>query len=219
MKGRAILVTRFHLLLLGVIAALTITAFLRVPQVDLPMHWGLDGNPDMTWPRTPALLAMPVAGALSTMVLFAAGWLSPREQVEHGRSVLETALAGILLVFAAVQAHLLLIGIGSDIDILRLVAGGAAAVLVFLGLELPRAKPYARFGIRLPWWQGSESAWRAAHRLCAASFLLAGAALAACAWLAPEPRTLIPALLAAVLAPCLLAAAVSLLVGRGRAAT
>ncbi|MEO8882626.1 MAG: DUF1648 domain-containing protein, partial [Devosia sp.] len=77
---RKLIVTRFHLLLLGILIAITATAFVKIKaEVGLPVHWGLNGQPDQIWPRNQALMIFPIIGVLLTALFAAIGRFAPPE--------------------------------------------------------------------------------------------------------------------------------------------
>jgi len=202
---RKLIVTRFHLLLLGVLVAITATAVVKIKaEVGLPVHWGLNGQPDQIWPRNQALAIFPVIGVLLTAIFGAIGQFAPREQVEPGRYVAEAILTGLLLVLCALQLSFILIGIGSDIDLARIVTFGVALILVLLGFALPSSAPNAYAGVRLPWTMKDRANWTATHRLTGVLCIIAGLALAAVAWFRPDLVDMLPAIGIAVLVPILI---------------
>lgn len=210
------LVTRFHLLLLGLLVAVTATAFVKIPaDAALPVHWGLDGHPDQVWPRIPALLMFPLIGAVITGLFLAIGRFTPPELVEPGRSISETVLAGVLLLFCALQFAMILIGVGSDIDMVRFIAFGLAALSIITGLSLPQSQPNVFAGIRLPWTMADPGNWRATHRLTGGLMVLGGLGLAAVAWLWPDPVDMMLAMAAALLLPVIIGGIYSFARARG----
>jgi uncharacterized membrane protein len=208
-------VTRFHVLVLLLLLAITLVSFHKIPaDTMLPVHWAPRGNADWLWPRDAALLLMPGMALLITLIFSVIPRFAPPERVEPGRHVTEAALTGTLGVFCAIQFGLLLIGIGSDLDLIRIVSFGVALLMLFLGFELPRSMPNAYAGIRLPWTMHDHGSWRATHRFVGVLCALCGVGLGLCAWLQPDPATLIFALMAAIIGPALLGIAFSFALSR-----
>ncbi|MDB5506514.1 MAG: hypothetical protein JWR75_1152 [Devosia sp.] len=210
--NRPALVTRFHLLLLLAIAGVTITGFLRIPATELlPVHLGLDGSADWLWPREPALLVMPILALVLAGSFFALSRLASIKRLLRSQPVLEITLTGLLLLLGAFQTGILLIGVGSDIDLIRFVTGGVALLLLIIGLELPRADPSAYAGIRLPWILAEPAAYRATHRLTGTLFVIGGIGLAFATWFWPDPATLFIALMTAIAVPLIVGGIASVL--------
>ncbi len=209
------IVTRFHLLLLGLLVGIAATGFFKIHvEAGLPMHWGFDGKPDQIWPRNEALSMFPIAGILLTGLFALIGIVVPAEQLEPGRYVWETILAGLLGLFCLVEFALLLIGIGSEIDLVGSICYGVAALLLGLGVMLPTAPPNAYAGVRLPWTARTPANWKATHRLTGMLCLVAGLALGGLTYMRPDPRQLLAALFAALAMPLIVGGLVSLVLSR-----
>ena len=84
-------------------------------------------------------------------------------------------------------------------NVLKLVA----ALLVVVGLALPRSRPNVYAGIRLPWTMRDPANWRATHRLAGVLFVIAGLGLGVLAILRPDPTSLLAGLAAALIVPTL----------------
>lgn len=215
-EKRKSIVTPFHILLFGVLLAITATDYVKIPAATgLPMHWGFDGRPDQIWPRDPALAAMPILALVLLVVLFVIGRLAPPEKVEPGRIIAEAAISAVLLILCALQFGLLLIGTGSEVDLVRLVAAVVALALVILGVALPRSTPNAYAGIRLPWSMADPANWRATHRLTGGLMVVAGLTLAAVALFWSTPVNLLLAIGPALFLPVIIGALYSFLRARG----
>lgn len=200
------LITRFHLLQLLVLGAITAVTLFRVPaDYAFAAHW-IGGQADWLWPRNPALAVAPVI-AILLLVLFAAlGRALTKNHLAKVTHILQPALMVLLGVIDAVQLGLLLTGIGSDLDLVRLTAVALGALLIGLGIVMAEAERHTYAGLRLPWPIAGDRQWRRAHRVTGASFGLAGAGLLGMAWLAPDLGPLVIALALALLVPPLLAA-------------
>ena len=117
--------TRFHTLLLTVLAAITGVALYRIPaDFVFPAHWGLHSAPDWTWPRNIALAVGPVVAVLLVLAFEAVARFMGKERLAFSQHILDPALTLLLIVIAAIQLGLLLIGIGSDLDLMRITVFG-----------------------------------------------------------------------------------------------
>ena len=205
-----VLVTRFHLLLLTVTLAITGVGFFRIPATfAFAAHWA--GNTaDWFWPRE-ALLAAPIMQLVLLAIFFLLGRLLSKNQYAKSQHILDPALTLVMTVIAATQLGLLLTGIGSDLDFIRLTGFGLGAALLLLGVVLFEAERHTYAGLRMPWPVVGESAWRIVHRSAGMAFGLAGLALVALAWFDTGIAILVGAFAAALLTPPALAAIVTLL--------
>ncbi|WDR06043.1 SdpI family protein [Devosia rhodophyticola] len=201
------LVTRFHLLLLAVLMATTGVILFRVPDdFSYPAHWGPHSQPDWIWPRDMALAGAPIVALLITLIFIGLGMGLTKNRLLQTRHVLDPALTLFLTVADAVQMGLLLIGIGSDLDLIKLTAYGLGALLIVVGVVIAEAERNSYAGLRLPWPIKDDRAWRVVHRAAGFAFALAGAGLVTLAWVNADLSILIFALALAQLGPVAVAA-------------
>lgn len=208
------LVTRFHTLLLTVTVAITAVAYLRVPpDFAYPAHWS-GSTADWLWPRDMALVVAPVVQLLLLAVFFVMGRLFTRNQFSKSQHILDPALTLIMMVVAASQLGLLLTGVGSDLDFIRLTGFGLGALLAALAAVLFTAERYTYAGLRMPWPVKSDRAWSIVHRLAGLAFGAAALGLMTVAWLDPGQGPMILAFIAALLGPSVLAGLTTVLVAK-----
>jgi uncharacterized membrane protein len=206
------LVSRFHLLLLAVLLAITGVAVFRIPaDYAFVAHWS-GGEAAWLWPRDMALAGGPILAIVLLAAFVALGLLLSKDYLTQVHHILEPALTLLLAVIAAVQLGLLLIGVGSDLDLIRLIGFALGALLLVLGIVFAEAERHTYAGLRLPWAIAGDRAWRIVHRLAGAAFGLAGAGLLALAWFMPDLGPLVIAFATALLAPVIVAALASLAV-------
>jgi uncharacterized membrane protein len=199
------IVGRFHLAMLGFLAAITATAVYKIPEASgLPVHWGFDGRPDQIWPRDEALMVFPIIAICLTALFAAIGQFAPVERVEPGRHISAAMLTGLLGLLCALQFSLILIGVGSDIDLIRIIAFALALFWMGTGVALTQAKPIDFTGLRLPWTIKHPANWTASHWLAGGLMVVCGLGLIAVAWLQPGPVDLLIAIAAALLLPLVL---------------
>lgn len=206
-----ILVTRFHLLLLTVTVAITGVAFFRVPVDYLyPAHWS-GSTSDWLWPRDVALIVAPVVQLALLVGFFLLGRALTKNQYAKSQHILDPALTLLLLVVGATQLGLLLTGIGSDLDFVRVTAFALGVALLLLGVVLFEAERHTYAGLRMPWPVATDRAWRIVHRMTGFSFGVAGIGLLAAGWYDVGLGTLVLGFLAAIIAPAVIAGLATLL--------
>ncbi|CDP54312.1 FIG038982: hypothetical protein [Devosia sp. DBB001] len=205
------IITRFHILLLGVIIAITGTAAYKVPVDEgLAMHWDAHGQPDWIWPPEIAFAVVPVIAVVVAMAFGFGALLVPKNRLEMARHVVEPALSAVLALGVCIQFGLLMIANGSDFDIIRILAFAVAAGLLLLGILLREAERHTYAGLRLPWAMPDDGVWRRTHMIAGWAYVVAAIALGTLAWLQPFPSTLIIAFPLALAVPVLLARLASL---------
>lgn len=200
------LVSRFHVFPLTFIFAFAAVAVVKLPAGEgLVMHWDMQGQPDWIWPRNIAFAIVPAFAAAVTLAFAIGGALTPKNRLEMARHVLEPALTAILGICTAVQLGLLALGLGSDLDILRVVAGAVAVGLLLLGILLREAERHTYAGLRLPWRMADDRLWRRTHEIAGWGYISAAIVLAGFTWFQPYPGTLIAVLPFALFLPVLCA--------------
>ena len=176
------LVSRFHLLLLTVTVAITGVGFFRIPaDFAYPAHWS-GSHADWLWSRDLALAVAPLLEILIIAAFFLLGRALTKNHFAKVQHILDPALTLLLVVVTAIQLGLLVIGIGSDIDLVRLTGAGLGIVLLVLGIVFFEAERNTYAGLRMPWPIASDRAWRLVHRITGIACGLAGVALLALAW-------------------------------------
>lgn len=200
-----VLVTRFHLLLLAVTLAIGGVGAARIPADFLFLaHWR--GNAaDWVWPREVIFVA-PLLQVLLLAVFFLLGRALTKNHFAKSQHILDPALTTLMLVVAALQLGLLLTGIGSDLDFVRVTAFGLGAALLVLGVVLFEAERHTYAGLRMPWPIRSDRAWRWVHRSAGLAYGASGLALLALAWFDMGLGLLLVCCAAALFGPPVIAA-------------
>ena len=205
-----ILITRFHLLLLAVTLAITGVGLFRIPEGYVySAHWA-GSTADWLWPRLVIFVAPALQAALLGAFLLL-GRMLTKSQYAKSQHILDPALTALLSIVAATQLGLLLAGIGSDLDFLRVTAFALGAVLVLLGVVLYEAERHTYAGLRMPWPVRSDLAWRIVHRATGMSYGVAGICVLALAWFDAGMGILILSFAAAIVTPAVVAALATVL--------
>lgn len=186
-------ITPLNITLVLLLAVATVAGFVLIPAgTVLPVHWGIDGQPDNWMTRDVALLMLPGISLLTlAIIMFAASRPSERNRAEASRHALRAVIPGLLIVFAAIQTATVLIGTGQPIDMVRVVVFFLGILFIMLGNVLPKTQPNWAVGVRLPWLMSNPAAWQATHRVGGWLMLVGGLALSLAALLTGDPTTLL----------------------------
>ncbi|MCS6762293.1 MAG: hypothetical protein MO846_10205 [Candidatus Devosia symbiotica] len=134
------LVSRFHLLFLAVTLAATAVALFRIP-VDFVYAAHQSGSTaDWLWIRNTALAVSLLLALALLLLFFGIGRLLSKNQFAKSHHILDPASTRLLAVIAATQFGLLLTGVGSHIDVIRLTGFGLDLVLVGAGRCVARCR-------------------------------------------------------------------------------
>jgi len=167
---------------LFVLAAMWLAAALAWPAApeSVPVHWGLDGQVDRFGSRVEGVLLMPGLATVLYLLLLLIPLVDPRHRhYSTFRCAYAILRGGILAVLALVYAMVLLATFGVAVDVALVVPAAVGALLVILGLVMPRLRSNWFAGVRTPWTLTSERSWQATHDHARWVFVLGGIGIAA----------------------------------------
>ncbi len=179
-----------HRIALGIfLADLVGTAalFSHLPA-SVPIHWGLDGEPNGFGSRVELALLAPAMLALLWGLLAVLDRIDPIAS----RPLEDDAPPAERGAFASLSLSLMGLGMLAHLGLLVQLAGlarlqGVGAlfaplVLMVIGNFLPRVRPNYFAGMRTPWTLASATVWRRTNRLAGKLFFWGGLACAALAF-------------------------------------
>jgi uncharacterized membrane protein len=159
------------------------------PDVQLPIHWGLDGQPDGFSDKwTALLLPAGITFALSLFFYFLPAIEPRREGLERSQRLYLWGWAAVLLMGAVIQIAVVAAALGWPVDAGRLIVGGTGAMLVPIGNQLGKSRSMYLIGMRTPWTLASEDVWIRTHRLAGKLMVAAGLVIVAAALLDLPPE-------------------------------
>jgi uncharacterized membrane protein len=166
----------------------------------LPIHWGVDGQPDDFAGKWLALL-LPAAVVSGASLLF---WFLPsleprKEGLARSQGLYLWGWLGLLLVGGALQLAVVSAALGWGLPVNRLVAAAVGAMLAAIGNQLGKSRSMYTIGLRTPWTLASEEVWVRTHRLGGKLMVGAGLVILLAA-LAPLPAEALPLLIVAAVA-------------------
>ena len=164
--------------------AINTWAIPQIPDIEVPVHFGFDGQPDRYGDRGEAIFALwaiPIATAIASFILAIAPRLDP-----NGDNLLKSRKA-YLAIWCSVM--ILLLGIHAGVAMLmirnltadpnakefvRFVIAASAVLLIVKGNYLPKTRSNWFLGIRTPWTLSSDITWEKTHRLAGRLLMIAG---------------------------------------------
>ncbi|HYJ81560.1 MAG TPA: SdpI family protein [Allosphingosinicella sp.] len=168
-------------------------------DVQLPIHWGLNGEPDGFAGKWPALLMPSAMTALLGLLFYFLPALEPRrEGLERSQGLYLWGWASLLLVGGAIQLAVVAVALGWPVDSARLIVGATGAMLVLIGNQLGKSRSMYLIGMRTPWTLASEDVWIRTHRLAGKLMVAGGLLIVGAALLDPAQQRLTVLLIAVV---------------------
>lgn len=192
-------------LMMAAMLAIAVWLGAQLPaDARLPIHWGLNGQPDGFAGKWVALLAPPAITAFVGLLFYFLPSLEPRRQgLARSQGLYLWGWASILPVCAIVELSLVSAALGWDLPVDRLLAGGIGAMLVIIGNQLGKSRSMYLVGIRTPWTLASEEVWIRTHRLGGKLMVAGGLAMVAAALLPIPTEALAGTILAVILVAAL----------------
>ncbi len=192
-----------------IVAVLTVVSLLLAAAVagsmlpgdmQLPVHWGLDGEADAFASKWIALFAPAgMVAAVSLLFNFMPSLEPRREGLKRSQGLYLWGWIAILMMGAVIELVVLSAAFGWGIPINHLIVGAVGAMLVIIGNQLGKSRSMYLIGIRTPWTLASEEVWIKTHRLCGKLMVLGGLAMIVAALL-PLPSGLLATVSIAVIA-------------------
>ena len=169
-------------LLIAVVVAVTATAglaalaWVQVPaDAQVPIHWGIDGQPNGYAPKAFGLLFTPVLTAGLGALLYLLPRFEPRARnlARSGPAYVRVSIA-VLGLMVLVQLVVVSAALGRPLDTTALLSVGIGILFMVIGNVLGKVRSNFMFGVRTPWTLSSDLAWNRTHRLVGRLFVLLG---------------------------------------------
>ncbi len=142
---------------------------------DIPSHWNAAGKVDDTMPRLQGVIFMPMIMLGMLLMFEAIIWLSPQgfrlDQFKGVVGIIQNVMLGFLLTIYIAQ---ILIGLGKDVQMERVVMIGTGLLFMLMGNYLGKLGKNFFIGIRTPWTLANDEVWVKTHRLAGWLFVIAG---------------------------------------------
>lgn len=156
-------------------------AWTQLPaDAQLPIHWNIAGEVDGYAPKAMALLFAPAVAVLIVAVFAIVPLLEPRrENLNRGRTLYHAVWAGMLIVFAAVHAHIVAAALGVAPERPSFLIPILGILFIVIGNFLGKTRSNFVMGVRTPWTLSSEYSWEKTHRWLGRVWVALGLATAA----------------------------------------
>lgn len=206
------------LVVLTLVAAGVATALAIPAEMQLPIHWGLNGEPDGFAGKWTALLLPAGVVALVSLLFWALPFIEPRrEGLERSRGLYLWGWVSLLFVGAVLELAVVSVALGWELPVYRLIGGAVGAMLVAIGNQLGKSRSMYLIGLRTPWTLASEEVWIRTHRLGGKLMMAAGLVVVVAAVLAVPPAAMMFVMLAVVSAAAVIPVVYSYLLWRRQA--
>lgn len=177
---------------LTLLAASVIAGSMLPAEMQLPVHWGLNGEADGFADKWVALIAPPALVAGISLLFHFLPAIEPRKEgLARSQGLYLWGWISLLIVAAAVELAVLSAGFGWGIPVPQLIIGAVGLMLALIGNQLGKSRSMYLIGVRTPWTLASEEVWIKTHRLCGKLMVLGGLAMVIAALLPLPPGILV----------------------------
>lgn len=148
----------------------------KLPEnLELPIHWGLDGKADWFVSAEIALIILPVIILVIILLFTYIKHIEPRhENLKKSESARRWIMFGTVMLIALFGASNIALGLGYDIEMTRLILSAVMILLILIGNFLPKLRSNYFIGIRVPWTLSNEENWRKTHHFAGRVFMICG---------------------------------------------
>lgn len=156
--------------------ALSAWAWGQIPaDAQIPVHWGINGQPDRYGGKFEGLLLMPIIVTAVAALLAVVPRIDPRgENIKRSSKAYGALWIAIMLFFLFLHGSLIFSTLGRDVPIDMIVPGGVGLLFIIIGNYMGKVRRNYMFGIRTPWTLASDLSWNKTHRLGGRLFILLG---------------------------------------------
>jgi len=149
------------------------------PNTQLPIHWGINGQPDRYTGKFWGLFMMPVVVTVMGILLLLIPFIEPRKKhLNLSMKAYNIILIAIFLLMGMIHIFVIMSSLNKEINIDRAVPLGIGLLFIIIGNYMGKIRSNFLLGIRTPWTLSSELSWNKTHRLGGRLFVLCGFLLA-----------------------------------------
>jgi immunity protein, SdpI family len=162
--------------LLIIVAAVVASAIVypRLPA-SVPTHWDASGHVNGWSSRLWGAWLMPVILLAMWALLKVLPAIDPRgANYPKFEGAFEGIIIAIMLFLLGLHIIVLRAALGYAVPMERVMPVGMGALLIIIGILLPRAQPNWFIGIRTPWTLSSDRVWEKTHRFGGRVFVAGG---------------------------------------------
>lgn len=165
-------------------AVVSSIVLLQIPSgLEIPLQWGLDGQPNRFGPAWQALFIPPIVIALVLVIFSSLQWIEPRKvNLNNSLRALNGITMGIILMMLILQVGFVALVYGNDIPMQRLAICASGLLFIVLGNFLSKTRSNFFIGIRTPWTLSSDEIWKKTHYLGSRLFMISGLVMLITSW-------------------------------------
>lgn len=142
---------------------------------EMPVHWGINGQPDNYAGRFAGVFGIPIVMAVVVFLMIFLPWLDPEDaKLPKHYNVVVVIVPAFLF---AIYIWTIFWSLG--IKLPAIVPVSEAILFFTFGIMLKNLKRNSKIGVKLPWVLSSDLVWEKTHRLIGILFQLSAAVVLA----------------------------------------
>ena len=174
--------TRFYrvsaIVLLAQVALAAYGVWAAGPDTQVPVHWGVDGQPDGWSTALVGFSLMPLITAGIVALFAAIPRIEPRRRnLERSASAYRTTATAVVVFLGVAQGVVVFASLGGSLPMNVIVGLGVGLLFVVMGNVMATVRSNFMFGVRTPWTLTSDLSWDRTNRLVGRLFVIAGLTL------------------------------------------
>lgn len=143
----------------------------------VPVHWGMNGEPDRYGGRIEGLLLLPAITTGLAVLLWGAPFIDPRRaNLLKSESAYTAMCIATVAVLGVVHFAVIATATGRAVSMGAVMGISIGALFVVLGWAMRQVRSNFIFGVRTPWTLSSERSWERTHLLAGRLFVAGGMA-------------------------------------------
>ncbi len=154
----------------------TAWAWRQVPEgANIPVHWGINGEPDRYGGKFEGLLMLPIIAAVILFLLYLSPHIEPRRRhLQLSNKAYSVIITIVLFAFAAFHFFTVMQSLGKIIHLNRWILITLGILFMVIGNYMGKIRSNFMLGIKTPWTLSSELSWHKTHRLGGWLFVILG---------------------------------------------
>jgi uncharacterized membrane protein len=152
-------------IILGMLA-LSLWTWANIPDQPIPIHFGIDGQPDSYGNKFEGLMILPLVAIACNFLFVFLPRIEPRPEnlLRSGKAYSAIWIATISLL-AVTHGSAITVVLGQSATLPMIVEVALGGLLMVMGNYMAKIRSNFFFGIRTPWTLASEKSWHKSHRL------------------------------------------------------
>jgi uncharacterized membrane protein len=152
-------------IILGMLA-LSLWTWVNIPDQPIPVHFGIDGQPDGYGGKFEGLMILPLLAIACNFLFVFLPSIEPRpDNLLRSAKAYSAIWIATISLLAITHGSVITVVLGQSATLPMIVEVSLGGLLMVMGNYMAKIRSNFFFGIRTPWTLASEKSWYKSHRL------------------------------------------------------